>query len=1114
YYVDVVSGTCPYTVTRTFRVLDPCLNETICVQTITIDDTTAPVVTCPSDVTLECDGAGNVDEINAWLALATASDVCGDPVITNDFTGVTGPCEGTGTVTVTWTAADECGNFITCSAVLTILDTTDPTADNPVDITIQFIDDIPVVDIEVVMNEMDNCDPNPTVTYTGETDNGGTGCDGDPLIITRIYNIADCTGNNIDVDHVITIEAPALDLSTFTNSILCTGAATGSIAVEASGGTAPYTYDWDNDIYDGLTDLEDLIAGTYTVTVTDAIGCTLVESIEVTEVDEALDVVLGPENPVICIDGEIVIYATVTGGTTPYTYAWNTTNFADDSIRVSTAGTYSVTVTDANGCSDVESIELNVITNPEIDNPGPLEACDSLALPIITGTDLSGNEAYYTEADGQGTQYNAGDYIYTSTTIYIFDETGTEPNCFDEVQFDVIITDTPILDQPDGVTSCDEYELPGITGTGLSGNEAYFDGPGGTGNTYGPGAIISTSTTLYIYDILNGCPAEVSFDIDIVETPIINPDSGLACDSLQLPTIMGTGVAGATYWTGMGGTGTEYVAGDWISTSTTLYMYVAAGACSTEEPFDIVITETPIIDDLAGTACDSFELPTITGSGLSGTEAYYDGPGGTGTRYTAGEFITSSTTLYIYDIVGSCPAEGTITIDIVETPSIDPNSGAACDSLQLPAITGTGTAGATYWSMSGGTGTEYSEGDWIYSSTTLYMVVAAGSCSTEEPFDIVITETPIIDDLAGTACDSFELPTITGSGLSGNEAYYDGPGGTGTRYTAGEFITSSTTLYIYDIVGSCPAEGTITIDIVETPSIDPNSGAACDSLQLPAITGTGTAGATYWSMSGGTGTEYSEGDWIYSSTTLYMVVAAGSCSTEEPFVITITDTPELDPISNVTSCDEYILPEITGNNLSGNESYWTGMGGTGTQYIAGDAITSTTTLYVYDINGTCPAENSFTVEIVETPSIDPNSGTACDSLELPLITGVGAGSATYWTGMGGTGTEYVAGDFISTNTTLYMYVAAGSCSTEESFAITITPTAEIDGGAGTACDEFELPAITGTNLAGDEAYYTEMNGGGTVYNAGDLIDMSQTLYIYGDDNGCPSEAEFIVTIVE
>ena len=99
-----------------------------------------------------------------------------------------------------------------------------------------------------------------------------------------------------------------------------------------------------------------LIAGTYSVTVTDANGCTATELVTVSEptaigiATSTTDVSSNGGN-----DGKVT--TTVTGGTAPYTYAWNNTANTKDLTGV-TAGTYAVTVTDANGCTATKSVEV------------------------------------------------------------------------------------------------------------------------------------------------------------------------------------------------------------------------------------------------------------------------------------------------------------------------------------------------------------------------------------------------------------------------------------------------------------------------------------------------------------------------------------------------------------------------------------------------------------------------------------------------------------------------------------------------------------------------------------------------------------------------------------
>ena len=107
-YVDAIAdGDCANEsiITRTWSLTDECDNTTTLVQTITIQDDVDPVlVGVPSDVTVECDGAGNQVALNEWLANnggATATDGCTTGLTwTNNFTSLSDDCGETGTATV------------------------------------------------------------------------------------------------------------------------------------------------------------------------------------------------------------------------------------------------------------------------------------------------------------------------------------------------------------------------------------------------------------------------------------------------------------------------------------------------------------------------------------------------------------------------------------------------------------------------------------------------------------------------------------------------------------------------------------------------------------------------------------------------------------------------------------------------------------------------------------------------------------------------------------------------------------------------------------------------------------------------------------------------------
>ncbi len=124
----------------------------------------------------------------------------------------------------------------------------------------------------------------------------------------------------------------------------------GSINLTPSGGTAPYTYLWNT----GATtaSLSGLAAGFYSVTVTDANGCHTVKTRQVgTSSPVHVGLVTTPASCIFANDGTAV--ATPTGGTAPYAYSWSNGQSTATATGLG-EGTYSVYVTDANGCTASE----------------------------------------------------------------------------------------------------------------------------------------------------------------------------------------------------------------------------------------------------------------------------------------------------------------------------------------------------------------------------------------------------------------------------------------------------------------------------------------------------------------------------------------------------------------------------------------------------------------------------------------------------------------------------------------------------------------------------------------------------------------------------------------
>jgi hypothetical protein len=129
--------------------------------------------------------------------------------------------------------------------------------------------------------------------------------------------------------------------------VSCFGGSDGSIDLSVSGGVPPYTYAWSNAAT--TQDLSGLTAGSYTVTVTDANGATANAGATVGQPTQLVaNALASPVTVYGGSDGSVDL--SVSGGTTPYSYAWSNGATTEDLTGV-VAGSYTVTVTDAHGCT-------------------------------------------------------------------------------------------------------------------------------------------------------------------------------------------------------------------------------------------------------------------------------------------------------------------------------------------------------------------------------------------------------------------------------------------------------------------------------------------------------------------------------------------------------------------------------------------------------------------------------------------------------------------------------------------------------------------------------------------------------------------------------------------
>ncbi len=234
----------------------------------------------------------------------------------------------------------------------------------------------------------------------------------------------------------------ALAIQTIVTNVSCFGGFDGSVVVNVSGGTPPYTYFWSNDLVGGpggsalwpdatLPVHSDLAAGTYTVTITDANGCTKTVTATVTE-PPAISAQAVPTN-VLCNGAATgTIALTVTGGTPNYQYNWADLPGSNDPKNRSNlaADTYSVTITDANGCTHTAGATVTQPTAIALQTSTSNASCNGGTDGAVNLTVTGGSGAYTYHWSNNATTQDlnnvaAGTYSVTVTDANSCTKTAT-----------------------------------------------------------------------------------------------------------------------------------------------------------------------------------------------------------------------------------------------------------------------------------------------------------------------------------------------------------------------------------------------------------------------------------------------------------------------------------------------------------------------------------------------------------------------------------------------------------------------------------------------------------------------------------------------------------------
>ena len=409
-----------------------------------------------------------------------------------------------------------------------------------------------------------------------------------------LFTVSDA--NNCNKSDSIYLSSPtALAANHTTQNGTCSGSANGSAWVSVAGGTPPYQYNW-SPIAGNTNYANALPAGLYTVDITDKNGCTLTEQIQiVTPVPIANTF---SKNDVSCYGGSNgTLIANTTGGTAPYSYLWSYQQQTNDTIQNLPAGSYTVTITDANGCDNIFTEQISAPQQIKPNSTITNVSCNGLSDAIVA-LNVQGGVAPYSYLWNNGTTQSTN----ANLTAGIYVVTVTDANGCIRVKAFTITEPLPILlsiNLVDTICIGQQATLNAIAAGG-TGTYNWLWNNQATSSTI---LVTPTATTSYFVSVTdsNNCPSKT----DSISVNVF-PPLGIAatgtdtiCEgqSTVLSSIANGGNGGPYSYLWSNGSDSSSV--NVFPTVTTTYSVSITDNCTLTPAtavLPVVVNETPSID--------------------------------------------------------------------------------------------------------------------------------------------------------------------------------------------------------------------------------------------------------------------------------------------------------------------------------------------------------------------------------------------------------------------------------------------------------------------------------------------------------------------------------------
>ncbi|BDS09853.1 T9SS type B sorting domain-containing protein [Aureispira anguillae] len=857
------------------------------------------------------------------------------------------------------------------------------------------------------------------VTVTGGTgaysfawDNGATTEDNTGLSGgTYALTVTDANGCTISSGlHTVNEDALLVIGLDSINHVTCNGAADGAIGITVTGGVAGYSYLWST----GATtqDLTGLSGAAYTVTATDANGCTATDTAYVVNEPAVLVATLDSIQHVDCNGGnDGAVFISIGGGTIPFSYNWDNGATTQD-ITGLIAGTYTVTVTDSNGCTVTsgahlvnEPTAIN-ITLDSINHVTCNGAADGGVFVTVTGgtgaynfawdngattednTGLSGGTYALTVTDANGCTISSGPHTVNEDALLVIGlDSINHVTCNGAADGAIGITVTGGVAGYSYLwsTGATTQDLTGLSGAAYTVTATDANGCTATDTAYvvnEPAVLVATLDSIQHVDCNGGNDGAVFISIGGGTIPFsYNWDNGATTQDI-------TGLIAGTYT---------------VTVTDSNGCTVTSGAHLVNEPTAINITLDSIHHVTCNGAADGGVFVTVTG----GTGAYgFAWDNGATTEDNTG--LSGGTYALTVTDANGCTATfgpSTITEPVVLAVVVDTFKNESCFGIVDGFISTSATGGTAPFSFSWSNGATVDDITGLIAGTYTVTITDSNSCTAIDSVTIndIPTITVTLNTIDSVSCNGLSDGAIDISTTMGAPGYtWNWSNGATTEDLSG-LVANSYQVTVTDALGCTVTAGTY--DVAEPNvlaiTLDNIDSVSCNGAADGAVNITTTGGTLGYSFvwSGGQQTE-DIANLSGSTNTVTVTDANGCTATSGPHVVNeaallVITLDNIDSVSCNGASDGGVAISVTGgvpsysynwNNGGGSNQDLTNVGGNSYTVTVTDAAGCTVTSGPHVVDEPAP----LSLTIVPTVPLEGCLGQAIGVLDATATGGVAA----------------------------------------------------------------------------------------------------------------------------